>query len=90
MNFFNIFSDIVITALKFVIGLFPAVNTQVLSNISIGSSQFHTYLQQASFLFPAGNLLLILGFMIAVEVSLFSYRLIKLIIGYLSLGNIKD
>jgi len=90
MNIFNLLARLIDGFLSIVVGLFPAPNSEVLSAISTNSESFRSYLASASYLFPANDLLLIAGFIITIEASLFGYRLVKLILGYVSGGFLRD
>jgi len=90
MNIFNLLARLIDSFLSLVVGLFPSANQSIVTAISDNSANFRDYLESASYLFPANTLLLLGGFILTIEASLFGYRLVKLILGYVTGGILRD
>jgi len=90
MNIFNLLARLIDSMLSLIVGFFPAPNTAILSSIGTNFDTFRTYMASASYLFPANTLFTLLGFVLTIEISLFTYRLVKLVLGYITGGILRD
>lgn len=90
MNIFNLLAGLIDRFLSVIIGLFPVADSGVVSAMTEKSAEFRGYLESASYLFPVNSMFTLISFVVVVEVSLFSYRLVKLVVGYISGGFLRD
>ena len=87
---FNNLALVLHDLLIFMIGLFPNADSGVLSSFNSQMSGFRSMIAQASWIFPVNWLFYFLGLIIVIEVSLFGYRIVKLLVGYISGGLLRD
>lgn len=90
MNIFNLLAGLIDRFLALVLSMFPVADLGVVSTIQSSLDDFHGYLQNASVIFPVNSFLFLLSSILVIEVSLFTYRLIKLVLGYISGGILRD
>jgi hypothetical protein len=87
--FFDAIGASVNAFLSAVINLFPTADSGIIATINGSLDSFKNYLGTASWLFPVNTFFLIVGLMITIELSLISYRTIKLLVAYISAGFLR-
>ena len=90
MNIFNVFRSLVFGIITFIGNLLPNADSNAVSQLNSAMGTFRSSLASASWLFPVNQLFIVLGIVIVIELSLFTWRIIKLIVGWVSLGFIRD
>jgi len=86
----SVLGIIVAGFLEFLISKFPVANQENLDAFTRNMSGLRTFMAGSSWIFPMNEFLLFLGIIISIELSLFTFRLVKWIVGYISLGTLRD
>jgi hypothetical protein len=87
---FNTIAKIIYSFLNSVINIFPVADTSIIADITSKTTDFYNVITEASWIFPVNQFFIVIGLMLSIEISLFTYRLIKLILSYVSLGFLRD
>lgn len=89
MNIFNVLRQIIISGINAVAGILPSVDTSVATKITDSVDSIRTAIAQGAYYFPVNHLFTYLKLILAIEVGFLTYRLVRNIIGMLSLGKLK-
>lgn len=89
INVWSIIVNAVFSMLEFLLGLLPAVNTTVTTNIATTVGDLKTKLAVVDSIFPISTFFSVLGFIVIIESALWLYKFILWIGSNLSAGFIK-
>lgn len=90
LNFWTFLQHAVVNFISAFAQFFPLADSNNLANFTTYISTWRGYMSSASWIIPVNVLLSQLGIILAIEGTLFAYRAIKLVVGWITLGFIND